>query len=123
MTADDQTRYGRLRAMCEFMTNVASAMEYSGGLNQVSRNRLQESIKPVREAREWMWDIGQMMIPSQPLPAGLHEALEITESRALDALPKLKAALDEACEEFLRAARRPVAPRGGGMSAVADEAQ
>lgn len=118
MTADDQSRYGRVRSMCEFMTNVASAMEYSGGLSQVLKGRLEESIKPVREAREWIWDIGQTMILSLPLPAGLHEALEITETRALEALPKLKAAMDEACDELSRAA----GARGCGTNATAFEA-
>jgi hypothetical protein len=34
MTAEDQATYGRARSICEFMANVASVMESSGGLNQ-----------------------------------------------------------------------------------------
>ena len=101
MTPEDQARYGRLRTMCEFMTNVASAMQFSGGLSDVLRGRIEESIKPVREAREWIWDIGQLMALAGPPPAGFYEALEITESRALHALPVFKAAMDEACSVFV----------------------
>jgi hypothetical protein len=105
MTAEDRARYGRVSTMCEFMTNVASAMQFSGGLSDVLRGRVEESIKPVCEARDWMWDIGQLMILSRPLPAGFHEALEITENRALDALPLIRAAMDAAFDEFAEAAR------------------
>jgi len=94
---------------------VASAMEYSGGLNQSLRDRLEESIKPIREARDWMWDIGQMLILSRPLPSGLHEALEITERRALEALPGFKALIDEACDELVRAARGPTVAEDGAL--------
>jgi len=102
MTAEDQATYGRARSMCEFMANVASVMEYSGGLNQSLRDRIEESARPIREARDWMWRIGQLMIGSGPLPNGLHEALEITEKRVLEAFPRFKALIDEACDELVR---------------------
>ena len=53
-------------------------------------------------------DLGHGTIddPLTPLPAGFHEALALTEGRALDALPVFKDAIDEACEEFARSARR-----------------
>ena len=92
--------------MCEFMTNAASAMEFSGGLNQSLSDRMDEFIEPVREARDWLWHVGQLMILSQPLPNGLHDTLERTESRALEALPKFKALMDEACDELVHVAQR-----------------
>ena len=102
MTAEDQARYVRTCTMCEFMTYMASAMEHGGGLNQNLTSRVDAFIEPVREARDWMWHVGQLIILSRPLPSSLHETLEITESRALDALPKFKALIDEACEELAR---------------------
>ena len=81
-------------------------MEFSGGLNQGLSDGMDEFIEPVREARDWIWHVGQLMILSRPLPNGLHEALESTETRALDALPKFKALMDEACDELVRAAQR-----------------
>jgi hypothetical protein len=106
MTAEDQSTYVRALTLCEFMTNVAYAMEFSGGLNEGLSDRMEKSVEKVREARDWMWDIGQMMTLSRPLPNGLHEALEMTENRALETLPKFKALMDEACDELARAAQR-----------------
>ena len=111
MTAEDQLKYVRICTMCEFMTNAASAMEFSGGLNQNLSDRMDELIEPVREARDWIWHVGQLMILSRPLPNGLHETLESTEDRALEALPKFKALIDEACDELVRAAKRSKAYR------------
>jgi hypothetical protein len=107
MTAEDQATYGKARSMCEFMANVAAVMEYNGGLDQSLRNRIEESVRPIREARDWMWRIGQLMIGSGPLPDGLHEALEITETRVREAFPRFKALMEEACDELVRAAGEP----------------
>jgi len=113
MSPDDKSAYVRALTLCEFMTNVAYAMEFSGGMDEGLSDRLEQSVEKVREARDWMWDIGQMMTRSRPMPHGLHEALEITEIRALEALPKFRALMDEACEELARAGRRskPHGPR------------
>ena len=96
----------RTRTMCECMTNVVAAMEISGGLNQSLSDRMEEIIEPIRMARDLMWLAGQLMIHSRPLPNGFHEALELTEGCALEALPKFKALLDEACDELILAARK-----------------
>ena len=111
MTAEDQAKYVRTCTMCEFITNAASAMKFNGGLNQSLSDRMDEVIEPVREARDWIWHVGQLMILSRPLPNGLHETLESTENRALEALPKFKALMDEACDELVRAAQRSKAYR------------
>jgi hypothetical protein len=89
------------------------------------RDRIEESIKLIREARDWMWDIGEMLILSRPLPSGLHEALEITADWALEALPRFKTLLDEAYDELVRAARGSKFPGDGGgrMEAVASEVE
>jgi len=102
MTAEDQETYGKARSMCEFMANVATIMEYSGGLNESLRCRVEESVRPVREARDRVWRIGQV-IGSEALPIGLHEALEITERRVREAFPGFRALMDEACDQLLRA--------------------
>ncbi len=106
MTAEDQARYVRTCTICELMTNAASAMEISGGLNQSLSDRMDEFIEPVLGARDWLWHVGQLMILSRPLPNGLQETLESAENRALEALPKFKALMDVACDELVRAAQR-----------------
>ena len=96
MTADDQAKYVRTCAMYEFMTCAASAVEFGGRLNQSLSDRMNEFIEPVREARDWLRHIGQLMILSRPLPNGLQDMLETMENRALEALPNFKALMDEA---------------------------
>ena len=115
MTPEDRTKYGRVRTMCELVTSVATVMETSGALDEGLTARMERSLGPVREAREWMWPIGQLMAYSPPLPRGVHEGLETTEACALDALPKFKALMDEACDELIRTSRAPKRP--GGRSA------
>ena len=115
MTPEDQAKYGRVRTMCEFVTSVASVIEYSGALDEDLTTRMEKSLGPVREARDWMWRIGQLMAFSRPLPNGLHEGLEATETCAREALPKFRALMGEACDEMVRASRGPgpVAERSG----------
>lgn len=103
MTAEDRAKYVRTCTMCEFMTSLASAIQLSGGLNQSLSERMDELIEPVREARDWIWHIGHMMVLSRPLPNGLHERLDLAERRAHEALPKFKGLMDEACDELRRA--------------------
>ena len=116
MNAEDKAKYGQARSMCEFMANMASVLEYSGGLNPGLRDRIEESVRPIREARDWIWHIGQLMVGSGPLPNGLHEALEITDKCAREAFPRFKALMDEACEELVRTAGGP-GPSGDGVLA------
>lgn len=103
MTAEDQVKYERTCTICEFMTSVADAMEFGGRLNQSLSDRVAALIEPVRQARDWAWHVGNLLIFSRPLPNDFHETLEITENRALEALPKFKALMDEACDEVVRA--------------------
>lgn len=107
MTPEDQAKYGRVRTMCEFVTSVASVMEDSGALDESLTARMETSLGPVREARDWMWHIGQLMAYSRPLPNGVHEGLETTETCAREALPRFRALMDEACDELVRASRGP----------------
>ena len=115
MTTNDRAKYVRTCTMCEFMTGVASAMEFSGGLNQNLSDRVENIIEPVREARDWMWRVGQLMAFSRPLPSGFHETLERSEDRALEALPRFKALMDEACEELAHAAQGSTPEARGGQ--------
>ena len=113
LTGADRARYVRTCMMCEFMTSVASAAELSGGLNESLSDRMYDLIEPVRAARDWMQHIGRSMVRSEPLPSRVGEALEIAEYRVLDALPELKALIDEACEDLAGGAERPRPARDG----------
>jgi hypothetical protein len=115
MNAEDQAKYCQARLMCEFMANMASVLEYSGGLNKGLRDRIEESVRPIREAQDWIWHIGQLIIGARPLPNGLHEALEIMDERAREAFPRFKALMDEACEELVRTAATPKPSSDGAL--------
>ena len=107
LTPEDRANYVRACTMCEFMTSVVSAMEISGGLNESLSDRMDDFIEPVRRARDWMREVGRLMVRSQPLPSRLREALEITEYRALDSLPEFKALISEACDDLSGGAQKP----------------
>jgi hypothetical protein len=91
-------RYGTTRTLCEFVTNIAYAMEASGGLNDGLSDRMDELVAPVRSARDWLWHVGQLMTQMKPLPSDFGNGLDRAEARALDALPKLKILIAEACD-------------------------
>jgi len=91
-------RYGTTRTMCEFVTDIAYAMEASGGMNDGLSDRMDELVAPVRLARDWLWHIGQLMSQTKPLPSDFDRGLDSAERRALDALPKLKILIGEACD-------------------------
>ena len=116
MTAEDRAKYGQTRTLCEFMTNIAYAMETSGGLDQGLSDRMDAVVEPIRMARDWMWFSGQLMSQSKPLPSDFHQTLEVAEGRALEALPKLRALIDEACEALALAAQKtePASARAVG---------
>lgn len=92
------TRFGSTCTLCEFVTGLAYAMEASGGLNDVMSDRMDELVAPVRTARDWLWHVGQLMTHMKPLPSDFDDGLERAEERALDALPKLKSLIGEACD-------------------------
>ena len=100
MTEDQliYTRYGATRTLCEFVTSVAYAMEASGGLDEALSDRMDEVVAPVRSARDWLWHVGQLMTQTKPMPSDFSRGLDSAEERALDALPKLKILLGEACD-------------------------
>ncbi len=91
-------RYGTTRTLCEFVTGLAYAMEVSGGLNDGLSDRMDEVVAPVRSARDWLWHVGQLMSQMRPLPSDFDHGLVCAEERALDALPKLKELIGEACD-------------------------
>jgi hypothetical protein len=99
-------RYGTTRTLCEFVTGLAYAMEASGGLDDVLSDRMDEVVAPVRSARDWLWHVGDLMSRTKPLPSDLIGGLDCAEVRALDALPKLKMLIGEACDAL--ADSRPV---------------
>ncbi|MGO9418528.1 hypothetical protein [Roseiarcus sp.] len=96
-------RYGTTRTLCEFVTDIAYAMEASGGLNDGLSDRMDELVAPVRSARDWLWHVGQLMTQMKPLPSDFGNGLDRAEERALDALPKLKALIGEACDTLAEA--------------------
>ena len=83
-------RYGTTRTLCEFVTDIAYAMEASGGLNDGLSDRMDQVVAPVRSARDWLWHVGQLMSQMRPLPSDFDASLVCAEQRARDALPKLK---------------------------------
>jgi hypothetical protein len=91
-------RYGATRTLCEFVTGLAYAMEVSGGLDDRLSDRLDEVVTPVRSARDWLWHVGDLMSRTKPLPSDFAGGLASAEARALDALPKLKILVGEACD-------------------------
>ena len=91
-------RYGTTRTLCEFVTGLACAMEASGGLSDGLSDRIDEFVTPVRVARDWMWHVGELMSQTKPLPSDFESGLDLAEARALEALPKLKLLIDEACD-------------------------
>ena len=98
MTAEDRKKYVETCTICELMMGVASAMEIGGGLNQDLSDRIEENIAPIRAVRDLMRHAGSLMIQSRPLPIDFDETLEIAQRRVLEALPKFRGLLDEACD-------------------------
>ncbi len=101
----DRAKYGSACALCEFLTGIAYVMEASGGLNDGMSDRVDELIEPIRSTRDWLWLIGELMIETKPLPADFDASLDAAEARALDALPKFKALVDEACDQLAETRR------------------
>lgn len=95
------SRYGSTCTLCEFVTGLAYVMEASGGLNDVMSDRMDEVVGPVRNARDWLWHVGDLMSHRKPLPSDFDDALDRAEGRALDALPKLKHLIGEACDALV----------------------
>jgi hypothetical protein len=91
-------RYGTTRTLCEFVTGLAYAMEVSGGLDDGLSDRMDDLVAPVRTARDWLWHVGQLMSQMRPLPSDFDRELDCAEERAIDALPKLKELIGEACD-------------------------
>jgi len=106
--------YGSTRTACEFLTGIAYAMEVSGGLNQEMSDRIDEVVRPVRSARDWLWYVGQLMGGTKPLPEDFDRGLEAAQSRALDALPKFKELIGEACDTLVMTTRA-LGPAGEGQ--------
>ena len=96
-------RYGETRTLCEFVTGLAYAMEASGGLDDGLSDRMDEVVAPVRSARDWLWHVGDLMTHMRSLPSDFDHGLETAEARALDALPKLKLLISEACDSLVDA--------------------
>ena len=95
-------RYGATRTLCEFVTGFAYAMEVSGGLDDGLSDRMDEVVAPVRSARDWLWHVGQLMSPDEAAAVRLRRRPGPAEARALDALPKLKVLIGEACDTLAR---------------------
>lgn len=77
----------------------------------IRRPRGRCSTTSIRSARDWLWAVGKLMSETRPLPADFDVSLDAAEARALDALPKLKALIDEACEQLAETSRGSVERR------------
>jgi hypothetical protein len=97
----DRAQYGKTRALCEFLTDMAYAMEISGGLDEGLSDRMDELIEPIRTARDWLQYVGRLMSESKSLPADFDSVVDVAEIRALAVLPQLKAMVDEACDTLV----------------------
>ena len=86
--------------LCEFLSGLAYAIEASDGLNDGMSDRVDELIEPIRSARDWLWAVGKLMSETRPLPADFDVSLDAAEAGALNALPKLKALVDETCDQL-----------------------
>ena len=115
----DSAKYGSACTLCEFLTGIAYVMEASGVLNDEMSDRVDELIEPIRSARDWLWAVGKLMSETRPLPADFDVSLDAAGVRALDALPKLKALIDEACEQLAETSRDSVEQRACARRAVA----
>jgi hypothetical protein len=118
----ESTKYRSAVTLCEFLTGVAYVMEASGALNDGMSDRVEELMEPIRPARDWLWAVGKLITEAKPLPANFDVSLDAAEVRALDALPKLKALIGEACDQLAETSRGSVrcrAQRSG--SSRADE--
>lgn len=102
-------RYGTTRTMCEFVIDIAYAMEASGGMTDGLSDRMEELVAPVRAARDWLWHVGQLMTHMKPLPSDFGISLDRAEARAHAALPKLKILIAEACDALAGAKAPSVA--------------
>jgi hypothetical protein len=99
----DSERFRSALTLCEFVTGMAYVMETAGGLDEAMSDRLDECVQPVRTARDWLWSAGGSMIRNESLPGDFDYGLEVAQSRALLALPEIKALLEEMCDAFRRA--------------------
>ncbi len=102
-------RFGATCTLCEFVTGLAYAMESSGGLDDGLSDRMDEVVAPVRSARDWLWHVGELMSQTRPLPTDFDRGVVSAEERALEALPKLKALIGEACDTLILVKTPPVA--------------
>ena len=78
----------------------------TSGVYRDMSDRMDELVAPVRPARDWLWHVGQLMTHMKPLPSDFDDGLDRAEERALDALPKLKELIGEACDTLI-VARAP----------------
>ena len=101
-------RFGATCTLCEFVTGLAYAMEASGGLDDGMSDRMDELVAPVRTARDWLWHVGQLMSQTRPLPSDFDRGVVSAEERALEALPKLKELIGEACDSLITVKAPPL---------------
>ena len=97
-----QQRYGQTCSRNEFLTHIACAMEIAGELYENLSDRMDELIDPIRKDRDWLQITGYLIVKGRPLPKDFDGQLDEVDSRALEALPKLRAMVLEAFERHLR---------------------
>ena len=95
-------RYGQTCSRNEFLTHIACAMEIAGELHENLSDRMDELIDPIRKDRDWLQITGSFIVKDRPLPEDFDGRLDEVDSRALEALPKLRAMVLEAFERHLR---------------------
>jgi hypothetical protein len=97
-----QERYGQTCSRNEFLTHIACAMEIAGELHENLSDRMDDLIDPIRQDRDWLQITGFFIVKGRSLPEDFDGRLDEVDSRALEALPKLRAMVLEAFERHLR---------------------
>ena len=77
-------------------------MEIAGEVHENLSDRMDELIDPIRKDRDWLQITGYFIVRGRPLPEDFDGQLDEVDSRALEALPKLRTMVLEAFERHLR---------------------
>jgi hypothetical protein len=89
------------------LTDIACAMEIAGELHENLSDRMDELIDPIRKDRDWLQITGSIIVRGRPVPDDFDGRVDEVDSRALQALPKLRAMVLEAFERHLRPSAQP----------------
>ena len=107
--------YGSTRTACEFLTDIAYAMEVSRRTEPGNERPDRRTCQACSLGAGLVVVVGQLMGETKPLPEDFDCRLKVAQSRALDALPQFKELIGEVCDT-LGMTTRALAPGGGGSA-------